>query len=65
MKFQHHSAFQAFSGKKFCTWYAGSTKKLFMLDPDLISRIQIADFDHFTDLAFTPEPYLKVRYIYS
>ena len=47
-------------GKKFCTWYDGTTKKFFMLDPDLITQIQVADFDHFTDLAFTPEAYIKV-----
>ena len=47
-------------GKKFCTWYDGPTKKFFMLDPDLITQIQVADFDHFTDLAFTPEAYIKV-----
>ena len=49
-------------GKKFCTWYDGTTKKFFMLDPDLITQIQVADFDHFTDLAFTPEAYIKVTY---
>ena len=49
-------------GTKFCTWYDGSTKKFFMLDPDLITQIQVADFDHFMDLAFTPEAYIKVTY---
>ena len=48
-------------GLKFCTFYDGSTKKFFILDPDLINKIQIADFDHFMDLAFTPEKYIKVR----
>ena len=33
-----------------------------MLDPDLITQIQVADFDHFMDLAFTPEAYIKVTY---
>ena len=47
-------------GLRFCTWYDGSTKKFFMLDPDLINKIQVADFDHFMDLAFTPEQYIKV-----
>ena len=47
-------------GTRFCTWYDGSTKKFFMLDPDLINKIQVADFDHFMDLAFTPEQYIKV-----
>ena len=48
-------------GLRFCTWYDGSTKKFFMLDPDLINKIQVADFDHFMDLAFTPEQYIKVH----
>ena len=47
-------------GLKYCVWYDGTTKKLFMLDPDLINRIQIADFDHFTDLAFSPAEYIDV-----
>ena len=47
-------------GMKYCTWYDGRTKKLFMLDPDLISRIQVADFEHFTDLAFSPAEYIEV-----
>ena len=51
-------------GLKFCTWYDGSTKKLFMLDPELITKIQVADFDHFTDLAFTPAEYIKVIYFF-
>ena len=51
---------KAMKGLKYCVWYDGGIKKLFMLDPDLITRIQVADFDHFTDLAFTPEAYVDV-----
>jgi len=51
--------YKAMKGLRFCTWYDGSTKKFFMLDPDLINKIQVADFDHFMDLAFTPEQYIK------
>ena len=54
--------FQAMKGTKYCTWYDGRTKKLFMLDPDLITKIQVADFEHFTDLAFSPAEYIEVRY---
>ena len=35
-----------------------------MLDPELITKIQVADFDHFTDLAFTPAEYIKVIYLF-
>ena len=51
---------KAMKGLKYCVWYDGGIKKLFMLDPDLITRIQVQDFDYFTDLAFTPEAYVDV-----
>ena len=48
-------------GVRFCTFYDGRIKKLFMLDPNLINKIQVADFDHFTDLAFSPAEYIEVK----
>ena len=60
------SHYWAMKGLRFCIFYHGWEKRLFILDPDLANRITITDFNHFVDSGFLDPEYTKVsrlRYI--
>ena len=47
-------------GLRYCIWYQQNEKRLFVLDPDIISKIMITDFDHFEYVPFLPKEYSDV-----
>ena len=62
----HMKHYKALKGLRFGLWHEGgrwafgSETRLVVLDPDLITKIQISDHDCFTDTSFIPEQYTKV-----
>ena len=38
-------------------------KRLMILDPDLVTKVLITDFDYFVDNTFFSDKYMKVRCI--
>ena len=56
--FEHY---QKTKGLRYCTFYQLNEKRLFVLDPDICSKIMITDFDHFEYVPFLPMEYCDVR----
>ena len=53
--------YKRMKGLRYCTFYNLSEKRLFVLDPDICSKIMITDFDHFEYVPFVPKDYRDVR----
>ena len=63
---QYENVYKAMKGLKYCLYYNGGTwargvKRLMVLDPELVTKIMITDFDHFVDNQFFSEEYTKVQ----
>ena len=56
--FEHY---QNTKGLRYCIFYQMNEKRLFVLDPDICSKIMITDFDHFEYVPFLPIEYSEVR----
>ena len=52
--------YKAMKGVRLGVWYTGRKRQLFAMDPDLIHKIIVTDFDHFVDSAFLDPEYSKV-----
>ena len=52
--------YKAMKGVRLGVWYTGRKRQLFVMDPDLIHKIVVTDFDHFVDSAFLDPEYSKV-----
>ena len=62
---QYDIVYKAMKGLKLCLYYDGGSwarglKKVLILDPDLVARITITDFDHFVDNQFFSQEYMEV-----
>ena len=55
--------YQKTKGLRYCTFYQMNEKRLFVLDPDICSKIMITDFDHFEYVPFLPKDYSDVSYL--
>jgi len=51
--------YNALEGHRFGLFWNGNYPAIFLRDLDLIKKVQVGDFDHFTDLAFIPPEYLR------
>merc|ERR1712013_480004 len=49
----------ALAGHRFGLYWDGRRPALFLKDLDLIKKVQVGDFDHFTDLGFNHPEYLE------
>ena len=63
---QYEDVYKAMKGLRYCLYYNGGTwargqTKLMILDPDLVAKIMITDFDHFVDNTFFSYDYMKVN----
>ena len=52
--------YRRMKGLRYCTFYDCNVKKLFVLDPDIITKIMNTDFDHFERVPFFPVEYSDV-----
>ena len=59
--FEKH--YKQMKGLRYCTFYNFNEKRLFVLDPDICSKIMITDFDHFEYVPFVPKDYRDVSLI--
>ena len=62
---QYNLIYKAMKGLRYCLYYNGGTwgcgtKKLLILDPSLVAKIMITDFDHFSSSAFFSPKYMEV-----
>ena len=53
--------YKRMKGLPYCTFYNFNEKRLFVLDPDICSKIMVTDFDHFEYVPFIPKDYRDVR----
>ena len=57
--FEKH--YKAFKGLRYGLWNNGwGEKRLFVMDPDLVHKMFVTDFDHFEDNLAFPDYYTKV-----
>ena len=67
---QYDAVYKAMKGLRYCLYYNGGTwargvKRVLILDPELVAKITMTDFDHFVDNQFFPQVYTDVsRYYY-
>ena len=54
--------YKTMKGLRFCVWYTGRKRKLLVMDPEIINKITVTDFNHFVDVAFLDAEYTKVIY---
>ena len=52
--------YQRLKGLRYGIFYNMNEKRLFVLDPDICSKIMITDFDHFEYVPFFPKDYAEV-----
>ena len=62
---QYESVYKKMKGLRYCLYYNGGTwvrgdKRLLILDPELVAKVMITDFDHFVDNMFFSPEYMKV-----
>ena len=57
--------YKAMKGLRLGVWYTGRKRHLFVMDPDLIHRIVVTDFNHFVDSAFLDPQYSKVKFLFD
>ena len=67
---QYEDVYKQMKGLKYCLYYNGGTwargsVKLMILDPELVAKVMITDFDHFVDNTFFSPEYMKVNMSYS
>ena len=55
--------YQRLKGLRYGIYYNMNEKRLFVLDPDICSKIMITDFDHFDYVPFWSKEYADVRFI--
>ena len=65
---QYDTVYKAMKGLRYCLYYNGGTwtrgvKKLLILDPDLVAKVTMTDFDHFVDNQFFTQEYMNVSYL--
>lgn len=61
---QYEDVYKQMKGLKYCLYYNGGTwargsVKLMILDPELVAKVMITDFDHFVDNTFFSPEYMK------
>ena len=61
INFAYEQHYKRMKGLPYCTFYHFNEKRLFVLDPDICSKILITDFDHFEYVPFVPKDYRDVR----
>ena len=54
--------YKAMKGLRLAVWFTGRKRQLFVMDPDLIHKIVVTDFNHFVDSAFLDPDYSKVSF---
>ena len=54
--------YKAMKGLHLAVWFTGRKRQLFIMDPDLIHKIVVTDFNHFVDSAFLDPDYSKVSF---
>ena len=52
--------YEAMKGLRMGVFYSGRKRKLFILDPDIINKVTVTDFNHFVDSGFLDVEYSKV-----
>ena len=52
--------YKRMKGLRYCIWYNQNEKRLFVLDPDIVSKIMITDFEHFERVPLLPKEYSDV-----
>ena len=62
---QYNLIYKAMKGLRYCLYYNGGTwafgtKRLLILDPTLVAKIMITDFDHFSSTLFFSPKYMEV-----
>ena len=57
----HMEHYQKLRGLRYGVFYNNMEKRLFVLDPDIVSKIMISDFDHFEYVPFLDKDYSDVR----
>ena len=60
INYPYERHYNRMKGLRFCTFYNFSEKCLFVLDPDVCSKIMVTDFEHFDYVPFVPIEYAKV-----
>ena len=61
MNYAGEEHYKRMKGLPYCTFYNFNEKRLFVLDPDICSKIMVSDFDHFEYVPFVPKDYRDVR----
>jgi len=67
---QYEAVYKKMKGLRYCLYYNGGkwargSVKLFILDPELVAKVMITDFDYFVDNTFFSPEYMKVNIRYS
>ena len=62
---QYEDIYKAMKGLRYCLYYNGGTwfngkKRFFVMDPELVTKIMVTDFDHFANNEFFSPDYMKV-----
>ena len=64
VSFEEH--YKRMKGLRFCKFWNFQEQRLFVLDPDVCSKIMISDFEHFGYVPFVPKEYCDVsNYIFG
>ena len=58
VSFEEH--YKRMKGLRFCKFWNFQEQRLFVLDPDVCSKIMISDFEHFGYVPFVPKEYCDV-----
>ena len=58
VSFEKH--YKRMKGLRFCKFWNFQEQRLFVLDPDVCSKIMISDFEHFGYVPFVPKEYCDV-----
>ena len=56
----HMEHYEKLKGLRYGIFYNNMEKRLFVLDPDMVSKIMISDFDHFEYVPFLDKDYSEV-----
>ena len=64
INYAYERHYNRMKGLRYCTFYNFSEKCLFVLDPDVCSKIMVTDFEYFDYVPFVPIEYAKVRMHY-
>ena len=64
INYAYERHYNRMKGLRYGTFYNFSEKCLFVLDPDVCSKIMVTDFEYFDYVPFVPIEYAKVRMHY-